>query len=701
MSTPDFGLNDMSFISAYWGKAQPQGQVGYPASHPVAYHNLDVAAAGAAILDTKPLLLKRIAALAGLPDEVARTWLLFALAMHDLGKFGCCFQCVVEEHWAGTNRAFWVARGNYPHEMHHGAVGHLLWHDGIADKVSDAAGFDWDARDGLASWLETVFGHHGRPVEVDKHRGKLVWIKPADITSDLNLDPNDPNRDPVVALDFPRPDWNAAVTEFLIGLMTCALAPEDDRQWSEHWKSPPSPERLSEALERLAFAFNLDGDGPRAFQDFDLREGTSFPIRKLFIDGPGENTEKFNKDHFFKRGDITKLSLPLATCALITTQYYTAGLGSGHRSSLRKRGSLSVLIKPANSSYWHQIWSNSPKLSWAPSYETASAAWPRIFPWLASIQNSSGGKITGPDEGHHELLPFFATPLCLRLTFSDDPEMNSVSNNGGRSVSSFFATTHGAFYRGWRHHLSHYHEDPGKDGFNNPVQVLSQIDRYRDWIGIWGQNRNISPAQTIKTWHHRQRRFYIQCSTTQIQGHGFYMHPTENAKVLAWVEGSAPLYLLAADRENDFYGTCKNLVLGASEAAGAIVMAIKIARSTDGKEVGREQVERFWRQTESEFRRLLQELVGGDDPADGNEELRKGWLRTIKIAALRIFDDDIAPDDVWGEDPKRLVYARSELASKFRVKYHGDKTKGLVWDALGLHPLIKPPRGGASSGARP
>ena len=111
---------------------------------------------------------------------------------------------------------------------------------------------------------------------------------------------------------------------------------------------------------------------------------------------------------------------------------------------------------------------------------------------------------------------------------------------------------------------------------------------------------------------------------------------------------------------------------GSEAAANALRYQIKVAlfgvQDRDGNyklletsktdEIGREPAERYWRQTETQFRELLDALPGATIPRTRTRNTRKGWLKVIKAAALRIFDEDIAPEEAWDEDPKRLVYAR-------------------------------------------
>jgi hypothetical protein len=86
-----------------------------------------------------------------------------------------------------------------------------------------------------------------------------------------------------------------------------------------------------------------------------------------------------------------------------------------------------------------------------------------------------------------------------------------------------------------------------------------------------------------------------------------------------------------------------------------------------------------------------------EDPSDESHEIRKKWIQIIKRAALGVFDDDIAPGDAWNDDPRRLVYARHNLAAAFNAN-------NKVWKALGLPPPLKPKkqaRKSAGAGARP
>ena len=54
--------------------------------------------------------------------------------------------------------------------------------------------------------------------------GSSDRIAPWGMVADLSTNP-------VVAIDWPRPDFNGATLEFLIGLLATAFAPKDKDEW--------------------------------------------------------------------------------------------------------------------------------------------------------------------------------------------------------------------------------------------------------------------------------------------------------------------------------------------------------------------------------------------------------------------------------------------------------------------------------------
>jgi len=151
-------------IFEYWGKADAN-YAGEPKWHPLVYHCLDVAAVGQVWLESSKAL--RIAfqaafAQADADTRLARGWLPFFLALHDLGKFDIRFQLKAPD----ALRASW--RELDPEDADpkdakgydHGREG-LNW---AYRECGDWAG-DSDAgpryQDAWLPWLQAVTGHHG------------------------------------------------------------------------------------------------------------------------------------------------------------------------------------------------------------------------------------------------------------------------------------------------------------------------------------------------------------------------------------------------------------------------------------------------------------------------------------------------------------------------------------------------------------
>jgi CRISPR system Cascade subunit CasA len=126
-------------------------------------------------------------------------------------------------------------------------------------------------------------------IPIKRADGSRDPIAPYEIASDLDSNP-------IVSFAWPRPDFDLAAHEFLIGLLAAAFPPKSPRDWLAFYHSPPAPEELRDAFQPYAAAFSLDGEGPRFLQDFSPLEGEHSPAEALFIEAPGANTVKLNKD---------------------------------------------------------------------------------------------------------------------------------------------------------------------------------------------------------------------------------------------------------------------------------------------------------------------------------------------------------------------------------------------------------------------
>ena len=150
----------------------------------------------------------------------------------------------------------------------------------------------------------------------------------------------------IVALDWPRMDFNIACLELLIGLVFLVDPPEDVDEWQE--RRAPDARRLRQRLALFERAFNLLGDGPRFLQDLDALQGDAVSPDMLFIDSAGEATAKNNADLMTWRGRYPSLSPPMAAMALHTFQAFAPSGGAGNRTSMRGGGPQVTLVDMRN-----------------------------------------------------------------------------------------------------------------------------------------------------------------------------------------------------------------------------------------------------------------------------------------------------------------------------------------------------------------
>lgn len=203
---------DAAWLSQYWGKTNHRrgyelhdcgeqllwkskiGTDEYELRyHLLAYHNLDVAACGKALLERDALLRERLADGLGVREEVVADFVALLLMWHDLGKFSREFQGLTPllAKRLDSDRVVW---GSY--HVHHSTLGYLIWRDAIhpelvkdaihpelvkedwfgiraLDKDADASDL-WDYFDPIAQAIE---GHHGAPPKETHHVARQHFDK--------------------------------------------------------------------------------------------------------------------------------------------------------------------------------------------------------------------------------------------------------------------------------------------------------------------------------------------------------------------------------------------------------------------------------------------------------------------------------------------------------------------------------------------
>ena len=232
-------------------------------------------------------------------------------------------------------------------------------------------------------------------IPVIRKSGERIRIAPAELVDRYA-------EDPVVALDAPRPDFNGALIQFLIGLVQTSCPPANESEWRKKFSRPPTSEDLHSAFGRYSHAFNLDGDRGRFMQDLDLnvenlsqkeREKIEFPIEELILEMPGDITKKEDRDFFVKRGKVKTICPSCCATALYTLQTHAPSGGPGYRFSLRGGSPLTTIV--LGRTLWETIWLNVVDSETFSQFGNKSKqADSDKFPWMGKTRTSEKDQIT-------------------------------------------------------------------------------------------------------------------------------------------------------------------------------------------------------------------------------------------------------------------------------------------------------------------
>jgi len=516
---------------------------------------------------------------------------------------------------------------------------------------------------------------------VVRRSGRRVLIRPADLTAGLD-------DDPIVAPAAPRPDFDGAVFQFLIGLLQTAYAPANKRAWSTRYDRPPSPEELHAAFTRHLAAFELDGDGPRFMQDLELAPTSPKPnqIRQLLIDAPGDNTLKNNADTFVRGDRVGRMSRASAALALFTLQINAPSGGAGHRTGLRGGGPLTTMVLAgADGTLWETCWLN---VLPADVFETDHFGAPErtaaaeTFPWLGPTRTSEkGGRETTPGDVHPAHV-YWSTPRRIRLAFeAADAPCDIDGTPDPRSTSCYATVPWGVNYTGpWRHPLTPAVRSKKGERINLKMNQGGVL--WRDWPSLTLGGEGGEPAAVITQADSRQRR---KRAEMRIAAFGYDM---DNMKARCWYRADMPLIHIAAAQRARFRAGVGNVVAATdymSSLLGKSALAALGGRgSPRGTALGDAIAGALWRETEAPFyataRALRDAIADGGDP----EAPVRAWHRVLIETVPRLFDAWIDIDQRIHVAPRAVVEARRTLSQHL----HGKKIRQI----LGLPAPKKSPK---------
>lgn len=479
---------------------------------------------------------------------------------------------------------------------------------------------------------------------------------------------------PVIEINAPRPDFQGALYQFLIGLLQTCFAPEDEDKWHEYGENPPTQDGLKTHFEKVAFAFEVDNpDGAAFMQDFDLPDGETKPISALLIEAPGEKTIKDNLDHFIKRGHGDQLCCSCSATALFTLQTNAPSGGSGHRVGLRGGGPLTTLIMPDNetASLWQKLWLNVFNQEEMKSAEIIDAS---VLPWLdATRLSDEKGVITTPIDVH-PLQRYWGIPRRIRLTTKIEHGVCDLCGIQSEQLYKEYRTKkHGVKYDGaWVHPLTPYRFDTKKK--NLPLSRKGKQGGlgYRHWLGLILQDlENGDKAALVVQFYNEERGRALDSSLVSLWCFGYNM---DKMKARCWYESRFPVFYLDEKQKNNLMEWGSELINSAREVVKLLHSQVKSAwfRRPEDIKGDMSQIDaQYWQATESGFYQLLEQLASlPGETRMAPPEIYQAWFETLQKRVFKVFETVTLETNSEDLDLKRIIAAQNGL----RKKFYGNKT---------------------------
>lgn len=498
-----------------------------------------------------------------------------------------------------------------------------------------------------------------RWIPVERLSGKVEMIAPAQVAE---------HEDPPQRIASPRPDFDGALLEFLIGLLQTTAAPATEREWEKEFDQPPAVAALRKRFDKVRDAFFLDGDGPRFMQDLTVAKdpkASTEPIGALLIDRIGETGLEEGPNLFAKPGRFEALGYPSAAAALMALQTYAPAGGRGQLTSLRGGGPLTTLVTARG--LWQTAWLNvlprrevEQRLPGDPDNLEEGG----IFPWMMRTRTSSskGGKAT-PPRAVHPLQHFWGLPRRVRLVI-EDGRTGDCAVSGERGVPvvrAYVSRPDGTSYDGdYRHPWTPYTFVKAGEPWN-PKKGSSDGMPYRDWPLLVTGSQKRRPATVVIYFASTRRRELVE--QPGLHAHGYAM---DNMKPLRWCHSDTPLITVLPGCEEQFASDVDALVAASEEVRKTTSYLVKSAWSDRPGDL--EVFERlnpaFWSATEPAFFVAVRAVKEGleSDSQERHDAAKETWLAALHRGALDLFDAFVETSpSLAAPDLRRTVVARRDL----------------------------------------
>lgn len=479
----------------------------------------------------------------------------------------------------------------------------------------------------------------------------------------------------IMELVLPRPDFQGAAWQFLLGVLQTALAPKDKEGWEDVWEEGLTAGMIRNALTPLEPLFEFGPGTPSFMQDFEPLDGESVSLALLLPETPGAQTLRLNKDHFIKRGVTEKLCPHCAALALFSLQLNAPSGGKGYRTGLRGGGPMTTLLElhryngePAP--LWRRLWLNvmPQRESHMPLPANYDA---RVFPWLAPTRTSEKASDIVTPEQADALQAFWGMPRRIRIDFSATQQgaCDLCGEPGDALLTAMTVKNYGINYVGWVHPLTP-HRVPKKEGgemFSVKAQPGGLL--WRDWLGLMmeseSENNYEQPASIIKI--RQQKRLEGPQTGLWCFGYDF-----DNMKARCWYEHHLPFLQTPEEKLPFIRQTLSDAARFATRMLSLLRSALKEAWYGENATVRGDfsfiDID-FWQQTQPRFLALV-EAVKADETGD-NRALLSAWNSDIWRFTRHYFDDRALTNPQERTEFSDIMKARKKFFTQTKIKPGG------------------------------
>ena len=445
--------------------------------------------------------------------------------------------------------------------------------------------------------------------------GTERMIAPWEITDDSDIP---------IKVCFPRPDFNSAVTQFIIGLVQTVMTPNNVDEWLDMMEYPPSTEMLRQKMSVFEDAFELTVVEHPFMQESGI-EGSK-PIDRILLTSPGANTVKLNKDFFIKRTDGTGcFCLSCAAAALYTLQSLAPVGGSGILCSIRGSSPLTTIVEGPDLK-------TTIFLNILTKDNIGIGQNGDVFPWMSDGRRDGYSSVDNDPR-----MVYWSVVRRISLGEVSEGEC-MICGRWGPSINSYDEVNKGQRYEGWEHPLCPYSVD---EKSLKPIGVRDNIGHFNQWTYMmyYGMSK-YTPSKTI-----RQVQKNREDILDLFQEHEIRLwingYVNDKASVKAWKEIHQPILMDYDEHSKEvFLTSIEDLIRLTEYGRVQLYNALKMLygprnKSDRGRPVSipSDLFEIYWSECDSLFEKFINRIV-----KEAGEPFFLEWARELYKIAESILD---------------------------------------------------------------